>query len=289
MKVGIVGSGGYIARYLIQALEKSSFVEKIVKLDKIQAADTIYIDLEDIESFDVEILSQLDIVVFTAAISGPDLCAAEYEYCWKINVTGTTEFIKEAVARKCKVLFFSSDAVFGPDRADSFTEESTRTAETPYGKMKKAVEDTFQIEKNFKAVRLSYVVSAKDRFVSYCLNCMNQGKTAEVFHPFYRNCITVHEVVQAVCWLIEHWEEYEPGSLNLAGEELVSRVRIADELNRIFNGRLNYRIINPGESFYKNRPPITQMKSVYSHKYNILEYQQTFTEKFRKELEEENE
>ena len=35
-------------------------------------------------------------------------------------------------------------------------------------------------------------------------------------------------------WLINHWNEYEYSVLNVAGEELVSRVRMADEINRRF-------------------------------------------------------
>ena len=90
--------------------------------------------------------------------------------------------------------------------------------------------------------------------------------------------------MNTVDWLINHWEDYEPQVLNVAGNELVSRVRIADELNRLYDNKLKYVITSPGEDFYKNRPRITQMKSLYLDQYGILK-DESFTEKFKKELE----
>ena len=278
MKTAIVGSSGYIAGYLLKRFEK------VLKIDQTPEAEA-QLNLAEAEKFDYSVLDGFDYVIFTAAISGPDMCANEFEKCWNINVTGTKYFIKNSIARGCMVLFFSSDAVFGDIPGEIYTELSETKAQTTYGRMKKAVEDYFKGNPSFKAIRLSYVVSKNDRFVSYCIKCMNTGETADIFHPFYRNCITVSDVVDTVDWLINHWEDYEPQVLNVAGNELVSRVRIADELNRLYDNKLKYVITSPGEDFYKNRPKITQMKSLYLNKYGILK-DESFTEKIKKELEE---
>ena len=278
MKIAIVGSSGYIAEYLLKRFEN------VLKIDQVPDAD-IHLNLSETEKFDYSALDGVDYIIFTAAISGPDMCANEFEKCWNINVTGTERFIKSAIAYGCRILFFSSDAVFGDIPGEIYTELSETKAQTPYGRMKKAVEDCFKEEPNFKAIRLSYVVSKNDRFVSYCLECMNTGKTADIFHPFYRNCITVSDVVDTVDWLINHWKDYGPEVLNVAGHELVSRIRIADALNRLYDNRLKYIITSPGEDFYKNRPKITQMTSLYLKKYGIMG-DESFTEKIRKELEE---
>ena len=210
MKTAIVGSSGYIAGYLLKRFEN------VLKIDQTSEADAL-LNLAEAEKFDYSALDSVNYVIFTAAISGPDMCAKEFEKCWNINVTGTEHFIKNAIARGCKVLFFSSDAVFGDIPGEIYTELSETNAQTPYGRMKKAVEDCFKGNPNFKAIRLSYVVSKNDRFVSYCLKCMDTGETADIFHPFYRNCITVSDVVNTVDWLINHWEDYEPQVLNVAG------------------------------------------------------------------------
>lgn len=282
MNVAIIGSSGYIAGFLIKKLEEESFITNIVKIDQNDSAD-IFLDLQEAGKFDYTVLDNVNYIIFTAAISGPDKCAIDFDFCWNINVVGTTYFIKEAVSRGCKVLFFSSDAVFGDIPGMTYDENSETKAETPYGRMKKAVEDEFKFNLNFKAIRLAYVISAKDRFISYCLSCIENGDVADIFHPFYRNVIAVSDVISVVIWFLQHWEEYEPFVLDVAGRELVSRVRMADEINRYFDNKLKYKISSPGDEFYKHRPQITQMKSLYMQQYNIIE-DNTFTEKIRKEL-----
>lgn len=282
MNIALVGSSGYIAGFLLKKFEEEEHIDKVIKIDQSDGED-FYLNLLEAERFDYEILNEIDYVVFTAAISGPDKCATDFDLCWSINVIGTSYFIKQALERNCKVLFFSSDAVFGDIPGKIYDEHSETKAETPYGRMKKTVEDEFKENHNFKAIRLSYVASAKDRFVSYCLSCIEKNEIADIFHPFYRNVISVSNVVDVVVWFSKHWDEYENFALNVAGKELVSRVRIADEINRIMENKLKYKISAPGDDFYKNRPCITQMKSLYLQKYDIIE-DDSFTEKIKKEL-----
>lgn len=284
MNIAIVGSSGYIAGFLIKRFETDSDIKTILKIDQTPEADS-YLNLAEAEKYDYKNLDSIDYIVLTAAISSPDKCANEYEFCWKINVTGTATFIQKAIEHGCKVLFFSSDAVFGDIPGKIYDENSDTCAKTPYGKMKKAIEDQFKTYEQFKAIRLSYVASSRDRFISYCCKCIDTGEIADVFHPFYRNVITVHDVVDTVIWFLKHWDEYKPFVLNVAGKELVSRLRIADELNRLFDDKLNYTISRPLSDFYDNRPAITQMKSLYLAEKNILP-DETFTEKIQKAMEE---
>lgn len=280
MRIALVGSSGYIAGFLLQRFEKEGF--DVLKIDQSDDVDA-KLDLLEVDKFDYESLNDVDLVVFTAAISSPDKCASDYDLCWSINVTGTSYFIYEAIRKNCKVLFFSSDAVFGDIPGMIYDETSETKAETPYGKMKKAIEDEFKNNENFKAIRLSYVASAKDRFISYCLSCIDRGEVADIFHPFYRNCIVVSDVVEVVVWMAKHWNEYKPFVLCVTGDELVSRVRMADEINRLRDGKLKYTISSPGDDFYKNRPKITQMRSLYLQEYRILK-DESFTEKIKREL-----
>ena len=282
INVAVVGSSGYIATVLIRRMEQEKSIGSILRMDRTADADA-YLDVVDAESFDYQILDTVELVVFTAAVSGPDQCASEFERCWKINVEGTGYFIREALERGVRVLFFSSDAVFGDMPGHIYTEVSETKGDTAYGRMKKAVEDRFSGHPLFKALRLSYVASSGDRFVTYCLNCIRSGEEAEVFHPFYRNCTVLTDVVDTVLWFTRHFDEYRPSVLNLAGQELVSRIRIADEINRILDGRLQYTVTMMGDAFFKNRPRITQTKSLYMELYRITE-KGTFTEKIQKEL-----
>lgn len=281
MKIAIVGSSGYIASYLVRRLSSEPNITSILRIDRSNA--DLELELLKAEDFNYEALNDVDYVIFTAAISGPDQCAKDFQACWDINVEGTRTFIRNALSRNCKVLFFSSDAVFGEDSGKAFHEESPTHAVTAYGRMKKAIEDEFKLESSFKAIRLSYVVSSHDKFIKYCLSCVRDNIEAEVFHPFYRNCITLSEVGNIIVWLTKQWENYPHCFLNAAGTELVSRVRLADELNRQIENKLRYTVSMPDELFFKNRPKITQMRSKYLHLYGILE-EESFSERFQAEL-----
>lgn len=282
MKIAVVGSSGYIARCLIDRLKGENGIDSILEIDRSNAE--LSLELRKAETFDYSALNDIDYAFFTAAISGPDQCAKEFQKCWDINVKGTSFFIRQALSRNCKVLFFSSDAVFGEDSGKAFHEESSTCAVTAYGQMKKAVEDTFKFENGFKAVRLSYVASSHDKFIKYCLECVRNGSRAEVFHPFYRNCITLSEVGNIVMWLLSHWESYSHPFLNAAGSELISRVHLVDELIRQTGKSLKYSVTMPDETFFENRPKITQMESRYLYTYGILEVK-SFAERFQTELE----
>lgn len=282
MNVAIVGNTGYIAGFLNDRLKKKSNM-RIWLYGRNSDADE-FLDLEYAKEFPFDVLNGIDYVLFTAAVSAPDTCVQEFERCWKINVIGTSYFINEAIKRKCHVIFFSSDAVYGDIQGTIYNEKSKTNPMTSYGKMKKVVEDEFMGSAYFKSIRLSYVVSANDKFIKYCLNCIQENKKAEIFHPFYRNCITASEVAAIVCWMLGRWESFSPCILNAAGQELISRVRIADEINRLYKNRLQYSIVQPDDYFFENRPQITQIESIYMEEYHILE-NKPFTTKIKEELE----
>lgn len=281
-KIALVGSSGYISRHIINELEHSGLQTEIIRIDMTDDVD-LKLELASPETFDYDFLKDTDYIIFTAAISSPDKCAQDFDACWNINVIGTNYFINKALNMGKRVLFFSSDAVFGDIPYMIYNEASATQAQTAYGRMKKAVEDEFKSCKGFKCIRLSYVVSENDRFISYCLNCVRNNEVADIFHPFYRNCITVTDVIRSVVWLIQNWSEFDSFALNLAGPELVSRVRMADEINWFFQNRLRYTISSPGEGFYNNRPKITQICSNYLYELGIIKHQ-SFTDKFRIEI-----
>lgn len=282
MKIAIMGSRGYIARHLINALKKKANNE-IIELGNSDDASVYKLNLLQPNNFDYTLFETIDFLIFTAAISNPDICAAQHETSFKVNVVGTKIVIEHALHCGVRVLFFSSDAVFGTDNGE-FNEDSPTQANTLYGIMKKEIEDSFKDNKLFRVIRLSYVASKEDKFIKYCFSCLNNNIIAEVYHPLYRNVITLSIVISVVLWLLSNWDVIPGYVLNVAGPELVSRIRLADEFNRIYGDKLQYIVNSPGVPFYDNRPAITQMKSKYLYRYGIIE-NKSFTEFFRSEFE----
>lgn len=281
-KVAIIGSNSYIGKSLTPFLKSMDY--ETVGISKSEGKYTdILMDLTSYSNFCFDFLDEVDYVIMIAAVSSPDMCEMQQELCYKINVEGTSYCIREALKRNCKVLFFSSDAVYGEDVGAPFTELSPCLPISNYGKMKNSVEMAFIGEENFKALRLSYVFSYYDKFTQYYLSCINKQITAQIFHPLYRNVICLEDLLHTVSVVMDKWYDINYSVLNVCGNELISRINIVDTINRIINKDINYSIIPMNKEFLSIRPKITNMKSLYLPTL-LNNYYSSFYEKARKEL-----
>lgn len=281
-KVAIVGCNSFIGMQLTPFLKINGYEVTGLSRSKSEYTDQ-FVDLAQSKSINLDLLNEMDYVIVAAAISSPDKCENQFELCYKINVQGTSYLIHEALKRKCKVIFFSSDAVYGDDIGISFTENTPVNPISNYGKMKNSVEISFDGEENFKSLRLSYVFSYFDKFTQYYLSCLKNREKAAIFHPLYRNVICLEDLLHTVKVVMDKWETIPNHIINVCGNELISRVNLADTINRIFNIETQYEIVPMKEEFLKIRPKITNMKSLYLP--DLLEnYYKSFYEKARLEL-----
>ena len=106
----IVGASGYIGSALFKAAKKKFNVTGTTSKSQ---KEFIKLNLKEAEHFSYELISHNSIVVITAAISAPDICRDDYPSAFAVNVTGTTTFITNVLERGGRVIFFSSDAVYG--------------------------------------------------------------------------------------------------------------------------------------------------------------------------------
>jgi len=167
--------------------------------------------------------------------------------------------------RGAKILFFSSDVVYG--NTVNVVDESSET--DPFGnyaQMKDEVEKTFFNEKNFKVFRLSYVLSKEDKYLSYLKSCSNKNEVAEVFHPFSRKVVYIEDVLQAIENVLVKWDEFENQKFNICGDEDISRKDIADFYNGAIGDKLEYKIIEPDNKFWEARPKDINIISIYFEK-----------------------
>lgn len=253
----IVGATGYIgkslfsyAKTICSAQGTSSTGAKMLVSLKLNAPD----------EFDFEIIQPSDVVLLTAAISAPDICAREHDRAWAVNVTGTTEFISKVMDRGGRVVFFSSDTVYG-ERDDEFDERTACNPAGEYAEMKREVEKQFLGNPLFKAIRLSYVFSNEDKFTKYLVGCAERGEEAEIFHPFYRAVIHRDDVVEAALALAQRWDEFPQNIINFGGPEVLARTEFAEILQDTALPNLRFRVVEPGADFFKNRPKVIRMAS----------------------------
>ncbi|HIM74589.1 MAG TPA: NAD-dependent epimerase/dehydratase family protein [Campylobacterales bacterium] len=252
----IIGKNSFIAKKLLK--RKNYMLTSSAKM----GVDCIYLNLAEASLFDYSIINKNVKIIFLAAISSPDECNNNYEKAYKINVIGTKYFIQEVIRRGAKVLFFSSDVVYG----NSLNKVDENTNTNPFGnyaKMKDEIEKEFQDEKNFKTFRLSYVLSTEDKYLSYLHDCINKNEVAEVFHPFSRKVIYIEDVLDAIENILHRWEEFDNQKFNICGNESISRKDIADYYNKEMKNTLKYLTIEPNESFWEARPKDINIESLY--------------------------
>lgn len=255
----IIGKNGFIAKKLLKTNDYHATTRNNLK------GTDFYLDLKNPESFDYSIIDAQTKIIFLAAISSPDICNNNYEDAYNINVIGTKYFIHKAIEKGAKVLFFSSDVVYG-NTMEKVDENSPTNPFGSYAKMKDEIEKAFEGEENFKVFRLSYVLSKEDKYLSYLKSCIDKNEVAEVFHPFSRKVIYLEDVLSAIENIVEKWDVFDNQKFNICGDEDISRKDIADYYNEAIGNKLKYKIIEPGAEFWKARPKDINITSIYLEK-----------------------
>ncbi len=216
--------------------------------------------LENVGGFDFRQILPGEVVLFTAAVSAPDACERDRMRATAINVTGTAEFIERAMDRGARVIFFSSDAVYG-ERETVFDESIACKPTGGYAEMKLEIEQRFAGAQAFKAIRLSYVFSKEDKFTRYLIDCWRNGVEADLFHPFLRAVVYRDDVVQGALELARRWQDFPMPAVNFGGPAVLSKIDIAETLRRVCLPGLRLKVTEPTAEFFANRPRVIAMKS----------------------------
>jgi dTDP-4-dehydrorhamnose reductase len=265
LSVIIVGKEGFVAKNLINSLKMKSELEVIVT-SRTREEGALLLDLSSPEKFDYSAIKKGDVVIHLAAISSPDICKKEYDMAYRINVTGTSYFISKCLEKNARVLFFSSDAVYGesPKKTSKpFDENSPCKPIGEYAEMKRLIEKEFLGKPGFKVFRPSYMFSREDKFTSYLAECAKKHTAAEAYAGFYRNTVYLRDVLVAVEMLMQKWDEFDNPIFNLCGPELISRAELAKMYRHIVNKSLIMKEKEAPRGFFDARAKIIKTKSLY--------------------------
>lgn len=257
MKIIVVGASGYIGEQLYNAAKISGVTYGTTSTSE---KFGLRLRLDQTDDFDYSVIHCSDLVFVAAALSSPDICSKEYDRAWAVNVTGTSAFISRAISRGARVIFFSSDTVYG-ERINEFDESTNCNPAGDYAIMKHEVEKRFLGNPSFKTIRLSYVFSREDKFTKYLCGCAERGEEAEIFHPFYRAVVHRDDVVKGALSLAMCWGEFPQSVINFGGPNVISRIEFAQAMKETVLPKLHFRKIEPQKEFFINRPSIIKMKS----------------------------
>ena len=253
----VLGASGYIGTRLLSAAAK---VGPAVGTSSSGRNGLLRLDLAALTDFDYSSINGRDTIFLTAAISNPDRCANEYAYCHSVNVVGAGSFIARALDKGARVIFLSSDTVYG-EAVDPIGEDEACSPAGAYGAMKFEVEARFRGQPGFKAARLSYVFSKDDKFTAYLVKCAESGRPAEIFHPFVRRVVHLGDVVEGLLAMGRDWQAIPEGMINFGGPAEVSRLSIAECLKRLVFAGLEITVVEPPSQYFKDRPRRINMAS----------------------------
>ena len=257
MRLIVCGASGYIGARL---MHRAGAACPVVGTSSRDVAGAWQLDLARPGRFDAGRIDRTDVFVLAAAISSPDVCERETDRAWALNVTGTTQVIEQVLGRGARVLFLSSDTVYG-EQPEAFDERMPCNPAGPYAAMKREVERRFAGDGRFCTLRLSYVFSAQDRFTRYLRDCATRGLPAEVFDPFVRAVVHREDVVDAVLTLAHSQPEPFERVLNVGGPQALSRAAYAATLRDLAWPALRFEIVAPQPQFFRNRPQHIAMQS----------------------------
>ena len=201
-----------------------------------------------------------DVIIFAAAISEPSVVSAQFQKALAVNVESTGEFIETALGKGCKVLFLSSDAVYG-EVETGFDESHPTNPKGAYAEMKAVVEKRFEGNPNFKALRLSYNFFKDDRFTTYLRQCAESGVEAEVFDPLTRAVVHRDDTVDAILNIAADWDNADGQYINCGGPDVISRQKFTEIVKKTALPTLKFKVTTPPAKFYVDRAAFSEMSS----------------------------
>ncbi len=264
MKTFVIGRTGLISNALYEE-EKDNLDYFFTSSSLIPQKERIIpFNLQEIDSFPYHLIEKNDLIILTAAISSPDECHQHYARSLRINVTGPVSFIEKITKLGGRVIFFSSDTVYGKAQEDNqrvFHEDDACVPLGDYAKMKREVEVAVSQNPLVKILRLSLVIHHSDKSTRYLESCLKKNLVAEIFHPYYRNAIILSDILSLLKVLSQPWTKSIPSIINVGGDDLLSRVDLAKSFQKK-NSSFRFSIVRPPESFYFNRPEIISISNL---------------------------
>jgi dTDP-4-dehydrorhamnose reductase len=256
-KLIVVGATGYIGSKLLASAKK---IHEAHGTSSSGANGLLQFRLDEPHNFDYSRIEPGDLVLLSAAVSAPDICANEFESVKAVNVVGTSRFIEKIIQRGSRVVFFSSDTVYG-EQVTEFDETAECNPAGEYAQMKQEVEQYFAGNALFKSIRLSYVFSREDKFSQYLAGCAERSEEADLFHPFFRAIVHRDDVVEGALNLANRWDEFPNPVINFGGPQVLSRIDFTEGIRNVKYHALRFKVSDPGPKFFDNRPRFIQMKS----------------------------
>ena len=253
-KVFIFGASGFLGRAFLSELPSEWDVISVGRNN-----EDLFFDLNSSEPEKLKnIVSKGDFWIFLAAISSPDECENNAKFAYQLNVIKTKKLIKWLTNIGVKVIFASSDAVFGNKIEKAYDDDETcPTGE--YAKHKATIENFISNNSLVKVMRLSYVLSLDDNFSKLLNEHEKYKKKLNVFLGFKRHIVLLDDVIFGLINLIKRWNHLNFKKINFCGHVLVDRCEMVGILRERHYKELEYICVEAPNAFWVGRSKVINL------------------------------
>jgi dTDP-4-dehydrorhamnose reductase len=175
-----------------------------------------------------------DVVLHSAAMADPDRCEREPDLARRCNLESSAEIARRCRERGARFVTFSTDLVFGGDRAFVTEEERPRPL-LHYGRTKVEAEDAVLAESGEAAVlRIALVIGRgfgpRTSATESVAAALAAGRRPRLFTDQYRTPIDPASIADAVARVLDRKKS---GRFHIGGAERLSRYELGQRVARV--------------------------------------------------------
>jgi dTDP-4-dehydrorhamnose reductase len=257
MTVWVIGGHSFLGGHLIEKFQEQG-IDCLTPSRNGDAAN-FSVDLLDWESCRKLPITNLDVVIVLAGVSAPEDCENDFDAAYKVNVVGTKRFISFVLGKGARVLFASSDTVYG-EQSRVVDESAPCEPVGKYAIMKRDVEQAFKDHINFVSFRLSYIESGNDKFSNFLKDASANQIEVDVFSDLVRNTVSIENVVEGLHVICTDWDRLDGHRIiNFSGPVSESRAALASRIIRRLGLDLRIKPVPAPGGFFASRPRIIKL------------------------------
>ncbi len=236
-KILIFGGSGLVG---------STFINYTKELfDVSYTYNTNNLQIDNSKSFKIDLLSDdekistlikqnnPDFIIHMVAYPSVDFCEENHELTTELHVNVTKKIVEYAALNDSKVVFLSTDAVFGGELNKKYTEDDLTIPVNHYGVTKLNAEKVVLKNPNNVVLRTSVVYGwhEKSRFTNWILEYLKQNKTVDPFIDQFNTPTLVDDLVKSMIKIIE---KDVSGLFHATGKTCLNRYKFALKLANSF-------------------------------------------------------
>jgi dTDP-4-dehydrorhamnose reductase len=225
-KILITGANGFLGQHLTLHLKKAGFEVIATGKGECRIHDNEGISYASVELTNKEDVRQMllkfspDVIIHNAALSKPDECENNKNYCLDINVESTNYLLESAVSH---FVYISTDFIFGEN--GPHPEDAEPEPLNFYGQSKLMSEKLVkQSGKKYAIVRPVFIYGQawegmRPSFLHWVKNNLQQQKKIKVVSDQLRTPTYANDICRGIEAIIR---QQRTGQYNLAGKDVLS-------------------------------------------------------------------